>query len=50
MSALTGPVTGGIALLTAILMLTTKLDTLWIIIGAALTASTLSSVAPLLAL
>ena len=49
-SAVTGPVTGGIALLTAILMLMTKLDTLWIIIGAALTALTVASVAPILAL
>ena len=49
-SALTGPVTAGIALLTVVLMLTTKFDTLWIILGAALTALTLSSIAPLLTL
>lgn len=49
-SALTGPVTIAIAVATGILMLTTKLDTLWIILGAALTTLTLSSMAPLLAL
>ena len=49
-SALTGPLTVVIAVLTAIVMLTTKLDTLWIIAGAALTTLTLASVAPLIAL
>ena len=50
LSALTGPVTGAIAVLTAVLMLTTKIDTLWIITGAALTTLTLSSAVPLAAL
>ena len=49
-SALTGPITVLIAVVTGVVMLTTKVDTLWIIVGAALTALTLSSVAPILAL
>lgn len=47
-NALTDPITIVIAVATGILMLTTKLDTLWMILGAALTTLTLSSVAPLL--
>ena len=48
LSALTGPVTIAITVATGILMLTTKLDTLWIILGAALTTLTVSSIAPLI--
>jgi chromate transporter len=40
---LTGPVTIGIALVTFVLLLTTKLDTLWIILGAALVSLSVSS-------
>jgi len=50
LSALTSPVTVLIALVTVGLMLLTKVDTLWIIVGAALTTLTLSSVTPLLSL
>jgi chromate transporter len=50
LSALTGPVTVLIAVLTAVLMLTTKIDTLWLILGAALATFTASSLVPLLAL
>jgi hypothetical protein len=39
-----------IAVVTVILMLATKLDTLWIILGAALATFTASSVFPLLTL
>ena len=46
-NAVTGPVTIAIAVTTGILMLTTKLDTLWIILGAALTTFTVASIAPL---
>lgn len=49
-SALTGPVTVLIALATAILMLTTKIDTLWIILGSALTTLTVSAFAPVVLL
>ena len=49
LNALTGPVTVAIAVLTGILMLMTKLDMLWIIVGAALTILTLYSIALLLA-
>jgi chromate transporter len=41
--ALTGPVTVGIALVSFVLLLTTKLDTLWIILGAALVSLSVSS-------
>jgi chromate transporter len=34
--ALTGPITIGIAVITVVLLLTTEIDTLWIILGAAL--------------
>jgi chromate transporter len=34
--ALTGPITIGIAVVTVVLLLTTEIDTLWIILGAAL--------------
>lgn len=47
-NALTSPVTFLIALATCGIMLTTKLDTLWIILGAAVTTLTVSAVAPLL--
>jgi chromate transporter len=40
---LTGPVTVGIALVRFVLLLTTKLDTLWIILGAALVSLSVSS-------
>jgi chromate transporter len=40
---LTGPVTVGIALISFVLLLTTKLDTLWIIVGAALVSLSASS-------
>jgi chromate transporter len=40
---LTGPVTIGIALVSFVLLLTTKLDTLWIILGAALVSLSVSS-------
>ena len=49
-SAFTGPVTVLIAVATAILMLTTKVDTLWIIVGAALATLTLSLATPALGL
>jgi len=49
-SALTGPVTVLIAVATGLLMMRTKIDTLWIIVGAAITTLTLSAVAPMLAL
>lgn len=49
-SALTGPVTASIAVVTALLMLTTKIDTLWIILGGALSTLTAGSVVPLLTL
>lgn len=48
LNALTGPVTFVIAVATVILMLTTKLDTLWIILGAAVMTLTVSSFAPLM--
>ena len=50
LSALTGQVTVLIAVLTVILMLTTKADTLWIIIGSVLSTLTLSAIAPLIPL
>ena len=50
MSALTGPVTVLLGVLTAVLMLTTKIDTLWLILGAALATFTASSFIPVLAL
>jgi chromate transporter len=50
LSALTGPVIVTIAVLTVALMLTTKFDTLWIILGAALATLAASSVVPVLAL
>jgi len=40
---LTGPVTWGIALVSFVLLLTTKVDTLWIILGAALVSLSFSS-------
>jgi chromate transporter len=40
---LTGPVTIGIAVVSFVLLLTTKLDTLWIILGAALVSLSVSS-------
>jgi chromate transporter len=40
---LTDPVTVGIALISFVLLLTTKLDTLWIIVGAALVSLSASS-------
>lgn len=40
---LTGPVTIGIAALSLVLLLTTKLDTLWIILGSAVISLTASS-------
>jgi chromate transporter len=40
---LTGPVTVGIALVSFVLFLTTKLDTLWIILGAALVSLSVAS-------
>jgi chromate transporter len=40
---LTGPVTVGIALVSFVLLLITKLDTLWIILGAALVSLSVSS-------
>jgi chromate transporter len=40
---LTGPVTVGIAVVSFVLLLTTNLDTLWIILGAALVSLTASS-------
>ena len=46
-SALTGPVTIGIAVATAALMLMTRLDTLWIILGAAVTTISVAGIAPL---
>ena len=39
----TGPVTVGIAVVSFVLLLTTKLDTLWIILGAALVSLSVSS-------
>ncbi|WP_315742180.1 MULTISPECIES: chromate transporter [unclassified Bradyrhizobium] len=42
--ALTGPATITIAALTIVLMLVTKLDTLWIILGSAVITLTLSSI------
>ena len=42
--ALTGPVTIAIAVATLVLMLLTKLDTLWIILGSAVITLTLSSI------
>lgn len=42
--ALTGPATIAIALTTIVLMLVTKLDTLWIILGSAVVTLTLSSI------
>ena len=50
MNALTGPVTVLIAALTIILMLSTKIDTLWIILGAALMTLTAASFVPLITL
>jgi chromate transporter len=41
--ALTGPVTIGIAAASLVLLLTTKLDTLWIILGAAVTSLSASA-------
>ncbi|UGY24374.1 chromate transporter [Bradyrhizobium septentrionale] len=41
---LTGPVTWAIAIVCFILLFTTKLDTLWMILGAALVSLTASSV------
>jgi chromate transporter len=40
---LTGPVTVGIALVSFVLLLATKLDTLWIILGAAMVSLSVSS-------
>lgn len=40
---LTGPITIGIAVVSFVLLLTTKLDTLWIILGAALVSLSVSS-------
>jgi chromate transporter len=40
---LTGPVTIAIALVCFVLLLTTKIDTLWMILGAALVSLTASS-------
>ena len=40
---LTGPVTVGIAVVAFVLLLTTKLDTLWIILGAAVISLSASS-------
>ena len=50
MSALTGPVTGLIAVMTIILMLSTRIDTLWIILGAALMTLSAASFVPLISL
>ena len=41
---LTGPATIGIAIISFLLLLATKLDTLWMILGAAIVSLTLSSV------
>jgi len=41
---LTGPATIGIAIISFVLLLATKLDTLWMILGAAIVSLTLSSV------
>ena len=41
--ALTDPITIGIAIATVVLLLTTKLDTLWMILGAALISWSASS-------
>jgi chromate transporter len=42
-NALTNPITVGIAVVTLVLLLTTKLDTLWIILGAAVTSLSASA-------
>jgi chromate transporter len=49
-NALTDPITIGIAVISLVLLLTTKLDTLWIILGAAVTTSSVAALSVLMAL
>ena len=49
-SALIDPITVAIAVVTVLLMITTKLDTLWLILGAALTMLTVSAIRPFVGL